>query len=91
MGIWISALNENQIVAFVLSVFLGFIWYAGFGALSDLLVSGPLANLSGWLALDRQYISLGRGLIDSRNVIYLLSLIAFFIVLTFVRLQQLRR
>ncbi|GAA4447031.1 gliding motility-associated ABC transporter permease subunit GldF [Ravibacter arvi] len=90
MGVWISALNDNQIVAFVLSVFVGFIWYMGFGALSDLLVSGPLSDLFGWLALDRQYLALGKGLIDSRNVIYLLSLIFFFISLTLLRIRRIR-
>lgn len=91
MGIWVSSLNDNQIVAFVLTVFIGFVWYMGFGALSDLLVSGPLANFFGWLALDRQYMALGKGLIDSRNVVYLLTLIAFFILLTYQRLGSLRR
>ncbi len=91
MGIWVSSLNDNQIVAFVLTVFIGFVWYMGFGALSDLLVSGTPANFFGWLALDRQYMALGKGLIDSRNVVYLLTLIAFFILLTYQRLGSLRR
>lgn len=91
MGVWVSALNDNQIVAFVLSVFIGFVWYLGFGAASDLLVSGPVANLLSWLALDRQYLSLGKGLIDSRNVVYLLSLVCFFTILTRARLNMLRQ
>lgn len=91
MGVWVSSLNDNQIVAFVLTVFLGFIWYIGFGAISDLLVSGSPASFFGWLALDRQYQALGKGLIDSRNVLYLLSLTTFFVVLTYVRLGALRR
>lgn len=90
MGVWVSSLNDNQIVAFVLSVFIGFVWYFGFGAASDLLVAGPMSNFFGWLALDRQYQALGKGLIDSRNVIYLLSLIAFFLVLTRIRLNSIR-
>lgn len=91
MGVWVSSLSDSQIVAFVLTVFLGFVWYMGFGALSDLLVSGTLSGFLGWLALDRQYISLGRGLVDSRSVVYLLTLIVFFITLTYVRLGRLRR
>ena len=91
MGVWVSSLNDNQIVAFVLTVFVGFVWYMGFSAISDLLVSGPLSTFFNWLSLDRQYAALGKGLIDSRNVIYLLSLIAFFVVLTYVRLGALRR
>jgi len=91
MGIWVSSLNDNQIVAFVLSVFAGFIWYMGFSAISDLLVSGFFARLFDWLALDQQYQSLGKGLIDTRNVVYLLSLIVFFLYITYRRMAALRR
>jgi ABC-2 type transport system permease protein len=91
MGLWASSLNENQIVAFVIGVFLGFAWYSGFGALSQLLGSGDLALFFSAAALDQQYQALGRGLVDIRNVIYLLSLMAFFLVLTYWRVGQLRR
>ncbi len=91
MGLWASSLNENQIVAFVIGVFLGFIWYSGFGALSQLLSSGDLALFFSNAALDQQYQALGRGLVDLRNVVYLVSLILFFITLTYWRVQGLRK
>ncbi len=91
MGIWVSSLGDNQIVAFVLSVFLGFVWYMGFRAVADLLVSGWVARFFYWLALDQQYQAFGKGLIDSRNVIYLLLLIFFFLYLTCQRMVALRR
>lgn len=91
MGIWASSLNDNQIVAFILGVFLAFIWYVGFGAVSGMFGDGLMANLLSGIALDVQYQSLGKGLIDSRNVIYLLSLMAFFICLTLWRVEKLRK
>ncbi|WP_247233659.1 gliding motility-associated ABC transporter permease subunit GldF [Telluribacter sp. SYSU D00476] len=91
MGLWASSLNDNQIVAFVLGVFLGFVWYVGFSALSQLLGSSSLASVFSWIALDEQYQALGRGLVDSRNVVYLLSLTAFFLYLTYWRIGRLRR
>jgi ABC-2 type transport system permease protein len=91
MGLWASSLNDNQIVAFVLGVFLGFVWYVGFSALSQLLESGSLALMFSWVALDEQYQALGRGLVDSRNVVYLLSLTAFFLFLTYGRIGRLRK
>jgi ABC-2 type transport system permease protein len=90
IGLWTSSLNQNQIVAFVLGVFLGFVWFVGLGVLADLLGSGQLAFLFSWLALDEQYSALGRGLIDSRNVVYLLSMTLFFLLLTHWRIQALR-
>lgn len=91
MGIWSSSLNDNQIVAFVIGVFLGFIFYFGFSSISVLLGSSVVASLFSWIALDEQYQSLGKGLIDTRNVIFLLSLAAFFLGLTFIRIGQLRK
>lgn len=91
MGIWSSSLNDNQIVAFVLGVFLAFIWYIGFGSLSSLFENSTISSLFSWLALDEQYRALGKGLIDSRNVIYLLSLILFFLFLTYQRVEMLRK
>lgn len=90
IGLWTSSLNQNQIVAFVLGVVLGFLWYVGFGTLADLLGSGQLAFFFSWLALDQQYNALGRGLVDSRNVIYLISMTLFFLWVTHWRIQALR-
>ncbi len=91
MGLWASSLNDNQIVAFVVGVFLGFVWYSGFGAVSQLLGSGGLALFFSNAALDQQYEALGRGLVDLRNVVYLLSLMLFFLTLTYWRVGALRR
>lgn len=91
MGIWSSSLNDNQIVAFVVGVFLAFIWYIGFSSLSSLFENSTISSLFSWLALDEQYRALGKGLIDSRNVIYLLSLTIFFLFLTYQRVEMLRK
>lgn len=91
MGLWCSSLNDNQIVAFILAVFLGFIWYVGFSSISDLWESGTLADFFSWIALDTQYSALGKGLIDSRNVIYLVSLLSFFLYLTYWKVETLRK
>jgi ABC-2 type transport system permease protein len=91
IGIWASSLNDNQIVAFVLGVFLSFIWYVGLGAVSTLLGIGFLSQIFSWAALDAQYQALGKGVVDSRNVVYLLSLTGFFIMLTLWRVEKLRK
>lgn len=88
IGLWASSLNENQVVAFVLGVFVCFLLYVGLGALAGLSVLGPVAYYLTYVALDEQYRALGRGLIDSRNVVFLLSLLVFFLLLTANRLRQ---
>ena len=90
VGLWASSLTDNQIVAFVLGVFVGFLLYMGIGALAKLDFLSALAYPLSWISLDQQYADLGRGLIDSRNVIYFLSLTALFLWFTqsCVRAQQ---
>jgi ABC-2 type transport system permease protein len=91
VGLFASSINENQVVAFVVGVFLCFLLYVGIGAIASLEFWGTLAYPLTWLALDQQYQALGRGLIDSRNVIYLLSVMTVFLFLTEWRMTALTR
>ena len=87
VGLWASSLNDNQVVAFVLGVFFCFLLYAGLSALAGLSILGSVAYYLSSFALDEQYRALGRGVIDSRNVVYLFSLIILFLLLTANRLK----
>ena len=77
-----AVVGRHEVVAFVLGVFLCFLLYVGISSVAGLEFWGPLSYPLSWIALDEQYRALGRGLIDSRNVVYLLSLIFLFLVLT---------
>lgn len=88
VGVFTSSLTDNQIVAFLLGVFLCFLLYVGIGSVAALDVWGGAQYLVQQLGLDAQYDALGRGLIDSRNVIYFLSLIGLFLFATRLRLQR---
>lgn len=88
IGLWASSFNDNQVVAFVLGVFFCFLLYAGLSSLAGLNALGGAAYYLSWLALDEQYRALGRGVLDSRNVVYLVSLIVLFLLLTTNRLKQ---
>ncbi|MEZ4904708.1 MAG: gliding motility-associated ABC transporter permease subunit GldF [Spirosomataceae bacterium] len=79
VGLWTSSLTDNQIVAFVLGVFVCYLLFAGLGAVAQLDFWGVLAYPISWVSLDAQYANLGRGLVDSRNVIYLLSIALLFL------------
>ncbi|GAB4055375.1 gliding motility-associated ABC transporter permease subunit GldF [Spirosoma foliorum] len=88
IGLWASSFNDNQVVAFVLGAFFCFLLYVGLSALAGLSALGGLSYYLSSLALDEQYRALGRGVIDSRNVIYLLSLLILFLLLTTNRLKS---
>jgi ABC-2 type transport system permease protein len=88
IGLWASSLNDNQVVAFVVGVFFCALLYVGLSSLAGLSIFGGLSYYLSYFALDEQYRALGRGLIDSRNVIYLYSLIGLFLLLTVNRLAR---
>ncbi len=79
IGLLASSLTSNQIVSFILAAFLCFIIYTGFESLSSF--GGNAALLIKQVGIIYHYESLSKGLIDSRDVIYFLS-VAGFILLT---------
>ena len=90
IGIFTSALSKNQVVAFVLAAIISYFFYDGFGQLSNLF-SGSFQFYLAYLGLDYHYNSLGKGMLDSRNVIFLISVSAFFLIFTQMVLNKKRR
>ena len=82
IGIFSSSLTSNQIISFILSAFLCFIFYTGFDSLSSLTVFQPVAFEVKQMGILAHYESLSRGLLDSRDIVYLLSLSAFGLIVT---------
>ncbi len=82
VGIFGSAITENQIVAFTVSMILSFFLYMGFDAVSGLEIWGNSGDVVEKLGINAHYKSLSRGTIDSRDVVYFLTVSALFIVIT---------
>ena len=70
IGIFSSSLTNNQVVAFVLGVFLCFLMFYGFAALADYDMLGELDSTFVYLGLNEHYISMGIGVIDTRDIVY---------------------
>jgi ABC-2 type transport system permease protein len=88
IGIFSSSLTNNQIVAFIVSILICFIIYIGFEFLSRVPLFSKADLLIKSLGIDYHYSSISRGVIDSRDIIYFLSAIGFFILLTKVSLES---
>lgn len=82
IGVFASILSPNQIVSFIVAVFLCFIAYFAFEALANLNLFGNGAFGIEDLGLNAHYESISRGIIDTRDVVYFLSFILFFLALT---------
>jgi ABC-2 type transport system permease protein len=86
IGIFASSLTENQIIAFILS----FLLVLGLFLLDKILIYMPeaLTTAVEFLAVDYHFSSIARGVIDSRDIIYFLSLIGCTLMLATVSLQR---
>ncbi len=82
IGIFASSISDNQIVAFILAVFISFICYSGFDSFSKLDLFGRVDNIIAAIGINEHYQSMSRGVFDSRDGIYFLGFISFFVVLT---------
>lgn len=91
IGVFASSLSSNQIVAFVLATFLCFFVYLAFDALSQLPVFyGKTDDLVQAIGIQYHYEAMSRGKIDTRNLVYFLSVIAVFIAATVLSLGRRR-
>jgi len=89
IGVFSSSLIDNQIVSFILATFLCFLVFWAFFFLSRLPVFlGKNELLVQSFGLDYHYYSISRGKIDTRDLIYFFSVIAFFVGATLVSLQR---
>ena len=74
IGIFASSLTKNQIVAFLLALFTGIFFHLIFGFLASNM-SGIPATIFSYLSLSAHYDSITRGVIDTKDIIYFLSII----------------
>ncbi len=82
IGLFSSAITNNQIISFIVAVFLCFFTYIGFDSISSLKMLGPIDDLIIKLGINSHYISMSRGVIDTRDVIYFLGIISLFLLFT---------
>jgi ABC-2 type transport system permease protein len=89
IGVFVSSLTANQIIAFLLAAFLCFWMYWGFQYMSQLpIFVGRTDDLVQQLGMLHHYNSLSRGVIDSRDMVYFLSIIALFVFFTLLSLER---
>ncbi|MGM0648223.1 MAG: gliding motility-associated ABC transporter permease subunit GldF [Bacteroidota bacterium] len=88
IGTFSSSITENSIVSFLITLLLSGFFYIGFEFIHSFALFGPLDLFINSLGINSHYTSMSRGVLDSRDILYFLSLIAFFILLTKVSLES---
>jgi ABC-2 type transport system permease protein len=79
IGIFASLISENQIVSFVSCMFICFALYWIFDLIADFKLLGKFDSLVSALGIQSHYQSISRGVLDSRDLIYFLSINCLFI------------
>jgi hypothetical protein len=90
IGIFLSSLTNNQILAFLGALVVSALFMAvSWDLLTNLMPEG-LKRVSEYLGMGYHFTNIGRGLVDTRDLIYYFSIIAFFLFVI-VRSVQSRR
>ena len=88
IGNFASSLTANQIVAFLIAVVLSLFVYIGFDSIASMELFRGVDNYVIKMGIADHYASMSRGLLDTRDVVYFILLIAVFFVLTRFKLQS---
>ena len=91
IGLFTSSLSDNQILAFLGGILISFVLYQGFESAASLFANGDTAEWIRSLGSKAHFDSIARGVIDTRDLVFFLSLTLLFLYLTHERLKQLPR
>ncbi|MDX2250046.1 MAG: gliding motility-associated ABC transporter permease subunit GldF [Bacteroidia bacterium] len=91
IGIFTSALTDNQIVAFVLGVFICFFFYLAFDLIAGIKALDKINHFFLRLSINEHYQSISRGVIDTRDILYFLSFVVIMLIGTKIVLGMKRR
>ena len=88
VGTFASSITDNQVVAFIIGIFIVIIFFL----MDKMLMFVPVAltGIIQYLSVDYHLSNISRGVIDSRNLIYFASVVGFFLFMT-VRVLEIRK
>lgn len=79
IGIFASSLTSSQIVAFILSMFLCWLFYDGFKLMGSYNLMGDFDLAIQYISLAYHYDAIKKGVVDSSDLVYFISTITLFI------------
>lgn len=87
IGIFTSSITNNQIVAFLLAIFIGIFFHVIFDVLAQSF-TGTIGGFFNYLSLSSHFESISRGVIDSKDLVYFFSVIFLGLVLSEITLSK---
>jgi len=80
IGTFASSLSKNQLIAFIIALFLCFFFYYGFDVIASFFSSGSSIEMLETFGIHAHYKSMSRGVIDSRDLLYFIVLTLLFLL-----------
>ncbi|MBL7962421.1 MAG: gliding motility-associated ABC transporter permease subunit GldF [Flavobacteriales bacterium] len=88
IGVFASSLTSSQVVAFLIAVFACFFLFMGFGLIASFDAFGALEGPIQAIGIQSHYLSISRGVVDLRDILYFLGVITIFLLLTRASVQS---
>lgn len=88
IGIFSSTLSENQIVVFIIALFISFFLYYGFEGIASYNFFGNSDYAVSRIGMQSHFQSMSRGVIDTREILYFCSVAVLFLVFTTIKLKS---
>ena len=82
IGTFASALSRNQIISFIIAIIISAFFYLGFDLIAIGISNGKAELTIKYIGINAHYLSLSKGVIDSRDILYFISLNTLFVLLT---------
>jgi ABC-2 type transport system permease protein len=91
IGIFASAITSNQIVSFIVGMFLCWLFYNGFDLLGSFNLMGDYDFIFQYIGLTSHYKSIMKGVIDTSDLVYFLGTIGIFLVASLTIVKSLKQ
>lgn len=88
IGVFASSLSDNQVIAFILALLMCFFMHLGFDFMAQAGAFGAFDAFVKQLGINEHYLSMSRGVLDTRDLLYFFSMIIMFNLLTRLVLQS---
>ena len=87
IGLFASSITTNQIVAFLVALFIGIFFQVLFDVIGSSF-TGTMGNFFNYLSIRSHFDSISRGVLDSRDVIYFGSIVTIGLLLSQLMLSK---
>ena len=91
IGIFASSLTSSQIVAFILSMFLCWIFYDGFMLIGSYNLLGEFDFVVKYASLSLHFDEIKRGVIVTKDIVYLISVVVLFLSASLAVIKTLKK